>query len=284
MAGIYLAPAKVNLFLHVGAPSSDGFHPLCSAMVFAEAGDMVSIGSGPGVSVSGPFAADLEGGGDNLVARAMSAFSQWLPANFGLHLEKHLPVAAGLGGGSSDAGAAFRLMRESFAPDMPDGQLEALAATLGSDGAACLWARAVLAEGRGERLSRWSSLPVIHGVLVNPCLAVSTAAVYRRYDEIGHFSDVTTPDHPDAFGSVQTLSDWLAAARNDLQAAAVSIEPGIAEVLAELEANDGVLLARMSGSGATCFALCRDPIAAARVSDEIARTHADWWVQACRLS
>ncbi len=284
MAVTYLAPAKVNLFLHVGAPAQDGFHPVCSAMVFADMGDVVSIGGGSDLSVSGPFAMALEGGGENLVTRALAAFEPHLARPVGLHLEKRLPVAAGLGGGSSDAGAALRLLRDVHAPSVTDRALEEIAARLGSDGAACLWARNVLSEGRGERLSPWPSMPELHGVLVNPGIGVSTPAVYRRFDELGVFSDVVAPARPAAFADIASLIGWLKTTRNDLQAAALSLAPEIGTVLSELEGSSLVRLARMSGSGATCFALCGDQDAARQLGSDLARTHPGWWVQACRLS
>jgi len=250
MAGNCLAPAKVNLFLHVGAPSEDGFHPICSAMVFADAGDLVSFDPRPGLTLSGPFASGLDAGSDNLVARAMRSLGEHLPEGVGLHLEKRLPIAAGLGGGSSDAGAALRLLRTAYAPEMSDQVLEALAASLGSDGAACLWAKAVLAEGRGERLSPWDLPPDLHGVLVNPGIAVSTGGVYRKFDEMAVFADVRPPPaRPDVFADAAALARWLTTTRNDLQSPALAMEPGIGDVLDELESGPGVLLARMSGSG-----------------------------------
>jgi len=150
-----LAPAKINLFLHVGAPAPDGYHPLCSLMVFADIGDRVGVTEAPGFRLGGPYGSALEGEGDNLVLRAARALAARLGGREipGLILDKRLPVAAGLGGGSSDAGAALRLLREAWAPDLSDSDLEAVAASLGADGAACLWGRPVLAEGRGERLS-----------------------------------------------------------------------------------------------------------------------------------
>ena len=284
MADSRLASAKVNLFLHVDAPSPDGFHPICSAMVFADIGDQVSLTEGPGLSVSGPFASELSGGGENLVARAVKAFEPFLPGAIGLHLDKRLPVAAGLGGGSSDAGAALRLMRDTFAPQVSESDLESLAASLGSDGAACLWARAVLARGRGEQLSPWPSMPQLFGVLINPGVSVSTAAVYRRFDELGKFEGLEVPNLPPRFQSVAQLAQWLKWTRNDLQPPALTIAPVIGTVLVELEASPGVRLARMSGSGATCFALCEDQDSAQRLAQSLAERHGDWWVQACAFS
>lgn len=284
MAGSRLAPAKVNLFLHVDAPTPDGFHPICSAMVFADVGDLVSLTESPGLTVAGPFAGELSGGGENLVVRAMKALEPQLPGPVGLHLEKRLPVAAGLGGGSSDAGAALRLLRDTFARQVTDPTLEGLAASLGSDGAACLWASAVMARGRGELLSPWPSMPKLYGVLVNPRVGVSTAAVYGRFDDLGEFAGLEIPDLPPEFGTVEHLAHWLKQTRNDLERPALTIAPVIGTVLAELEMARGVLLARMSGSGATCFALCDDQAAADGLARSLEARHGDWWVQACAFS
>lgn len=284
MTGTCLAPAKVNLFLHVGAPQPDGFHPLCSAMVFADVGDRISLSDQPGLMVTGPFAPALVGGGENLVSRAMTLLADRLPEQTGLRLDKQLPVASGLGGGSSDAGAALRLLRETFAPDIADRELEALAASLGSDGAACLWAKAVLAEGRGERLSPWARLPEVCGVLVNPGVAVSTAGVYRRFDTLAAFSETAPPARPPGFDHVSDLADWLQGTCNDLQAPALSLEPRIGQVLDALSASPQVLMARMSGSGATCFALCPDMASATDLAGSLLRDHPGWWTRACRFS
>jgi len=192
------APAKVNLFLHVGAPAADGYHPICSLMAFADVGDRLEVARADALDlrVRGAFAGGAPPGPDNLVLRAAHA----LIARAGgpappvaLTLEKVLPVAAGLGGGSSDAGAAFRLLREALGVRLGDADLEAVAATLGADGAACLWGRPVIAQGRGERLSAAPVLPPLDAVLVNPGVPVSTPQVYRRLDESGRFGDVAPP-------------------------------------------------------------------------------------------
>ncbi|MEI6440464.1 MAG: 4-(cytidine 5'-diphospho)-2-C-methyl-D-erythritol kinase [Alphaproteobacteria bacterium] len=281
---VYLAPAKVNLFLHVGAPADDGFHPICSGMVFCDYGDLVALSSSPGLSVSGPFSGHLDSGGVNLVDRAMSALADRLPPGVGLTLEKRLPVAAGLGGGSSDAGAALRLLRANFVPELSDEELEDIAASLGSDGAACLWGRSVLAQGRGERMSPWPAMPTLYGVLVNPRVEISTAKVYRRFDEMAVFSDCTPPEMPSGFQGASVIAGWLRNLRNDLQAPALSLAPVIETVLNALQSADGVLLARMSGSGATCFAICEDEAASDRLAGAMGRAYPAWWVQACRLA
>ena len=288
MAGDTLAPAKINLYLHVGAPGADGYHPLCSLMVFADAGDRVTLHDGDTltVKVRGPFAHQLSGEDDNLVlraARALLAKARGPQALGAFTLEKRLPVAAGLGGGSSDAGAALRLMREDMNPRLDDTELEAVAAGLGADGAACLWGRPVLAQGWGERLSSAPDLPILEAVLVNPGVAVPTPAVYAAFDAAGAFGDIEPPPMPDAFESVEELAGWLATTRNDLEAPAVALAPAIGDVLATLADEPEALIARMSGSGATCFALCQSEVEAETLAERIMAMKPDWWVQRCRL-
>jgi 4-diphosphocytidyl-2-C-methyl-D-erythritol kinase len=289
-----LAPAKVNLFLHVGAPDASGYHPLCSLMVFADIGDRVSVRSSAEddphadfFRADGPFAGNL--GGDlstNLVVRAAEALwgaGRAARPGVSFRLEKQLPVASGLGGGSTDAGAALHLLREQWQLGIDDGELEAVAAGLGADGAACLWGRPVLAEGRGERLGRAPRLPELHAVLVNPGVAVSTPEVYRRLDATGTFGDVAPPTMPDAFESAAELAGWLAAHRNDLEAPAVDVAPEVGAVLATLREEPEALLARVSGSGGTCFALCADDIAAETLAERVEGLAPHWWVRRCRL-
>lgn len=282
-----LAPAKVNLFLHVGAPTADGYHPVCSLMVFADIGDRVSMELGEGsLIVNGPFAKGLGRESDNLIIRAVRAFVAELGrpmSELAFALDKQLPVASGLGGGSSDAGAALRLIRDVFAPQVDDRRLETVAASLGADGAACLWARPVLAEGRGERLRAAPGLPVLDAVLVNPGVAVSTPAVYRGLDASGTFGDVAPPPMPEAFESPQEVAAWLATMSNDLEAPAIAAAPEVGAVLATLRDEPETLLARVSGSGGTCFALCADDMAAETLAERIEAMAPHWWVRRCRL-
>jgi 4-diphosphocytidyl-2-C-methyl-D-erythritol kinase len=288
MARAAFAPAKLNLFLHVGAPGAGGYHPICSLMVFADVGDRVSTFDAEALSlaVAGPFAGDLAGEGDNLVLRAAHALiaeAKRPVAPVGLSLEKLLPVASGLGGGSSDAGAALRLLRETFELSLDNSRLEALAASLGSDGAACLWGVPVLAEGHGERLTSAPGLPPLDAVLVRPPVAVSTAGVYRRFDELGRFGSVAPPAMPDAFEDAVDLAAWLAGQRNDLEAAAIAVAPEVGTVLETLAGEPETLLARVSGSGGACFALCASDIEAESLAERLEAMAPRWWVQRCRL-
>jgi 4-diphosphocytidyl-2-C-methyl-D-erythritol kinase len=283
-----LAPAKLNLFLHVGAPGDDGYHPICSLMAFADVGDRVSTFDAEALclAVTGPFAGDLGAAEDNLVlraARALIAEARRPVAPIGLCLEKCLPVASGLGGGSSDAGAALRILREALDLSVGNERLEALAAGLGSDGAACLWGAPVLARGRGERLSAAPGLPPLDAVLVRAPVAVSTAEVYRRFDALGRCGDVAPPAMPDAFEDAADLAAWLAGQRNDLEAAAVEVAPEVGAVLETLAGEPEALVARVSGSGGACFALCASDIEAESLAERLEAIAPAWWVQRCRV-
>jgi 4-diphosphocytidyl-2-C-methyl-D-erythritol kinase len=288
MARVAFAPAKLNLYLHVGAPGEDGYHPLCSLMAFADLGDLVSTFEAEALSlrVRGPFAADLGDDDDNLVLRAARALiteARRPVAPVGISLEKRLPVASGLGGGSSDAGAALRLLREVCSLPLDNDRLAAVAASLGADGAACLWGAPAIAQGRGEQLSSAPGLPPLDIVLANPRVPVSTAEVYRRFDAAGRFSDVMPPRAPDAFEDATELAAWLAGQRNDLESPAIAVAPQVGAVLETLAGEPETLLARVSGSGGTCFALCAGDIEAEGLAERLEAMAPDWWIARCRL-
>jgi 4-diphosphocytidyl-2-C-methyl-D-erythritol kinase len=286
------ARAKVNLYLHVAAPDARGYHPLQSLVTFADIGDEVSLYEAeassekltPDLSVSGRFAEGLSAGEDNLILKAVRVFEAAAGCRVdrhAIHLVKTLPIASGLGGGSADAGAALHLLRDAYAPDMDDEALGAIAARTGADGVMCLWARSSLAEGYGERLTP-AALPSVAAVLINPGGACATAEVYRRFDAQGRFSrlDAMAED----IVNVEELTIFLANTRNDLQAPAVAMQPVIGEVLAALAAQPETLFARMSGSGATCFALCRSDGEAQALGRRMQLEWPGAWVAPCRLS
>lgn len=266
------ARAKVNLYLHLLGRRADGYNLLDSLAVFPAIGDRLTAAAGQGLSlqIGGPFGANLAADPDNLVLRATRALAKahGLEPNTALRLEKHLPLASGIGGGSSDAAAALRLLSRLWGVDVPEG----LALSLGADVPVCLTApEPRLMAGIGEVLSPAPPMPDFWMVLVNPGVAVATGAV---------FAAVTERDNPPAppmppLTDFAALSDWLAQQRNDLQPAAISACPAIAEVLAALS---DAPLARMSGSGATCFALHADEADAATQADRLRCAHPDWWV------
>ncbi len=284
------APAKVNLYLHVAPPTPDGMHPVASLMVFADVGDTLTAeagGRGITLQVHGHFAPDLAGldPDRNLIVRAARRLAELAGTpepDLAFWLDKALPTAAGLGGGSSDAGAALRLTAAVLGLAADDPRLEQVAGEMGADGPACLAARPVLGTGRGDILSAPPRLPPIHAVLVN-CGALSlTGAVYRAYDDAGAPGDA----EPLALAhdlDAAALVSGLSGGRNDLEAPAAALTPAVADTLALVAQQPQARLTRLSGSGATVFALCDDAVAARALADRIATLKPDWWVRRCQL-
>ena len=282
-----IAPAKINLFLHVGAKQSDGYHPVCSLMIFADIGDAVGFYAADAMEfvVEGPFGKAL-GSGDNLVTRARDRFADLFgppPTPFGLALDKRLPIAAGLGGGSADAAATLRLLADRAGVARDDPRLDAIARKLGADVAACLAGWTVVAEGRGDDLTPAPDMPVLHAVLVNPGAPSSTPAVYGAFDALPPGPGADRPDLPAKIASARDAAAIFATLRNDLEAPAIALQPLIGEALSALAAQPETLLARMSGSGATSFALTETAEDAATLAARLAGAHPAWWVKACRL-
>lgn len=281
MSETEFAPAKVNLFLHVGRPGSDGRHPVASLATFANVGDMLVVRRAARftLTVDGPFANDIGPADDNLISRAL-AIAEAPP--MAVHLTKALPAASGLGGGSSDAGAALRAALKLF-PEIGEDRIAAAAGAIGADGPLCLRASAALAEGQGERLSDPPGFPALACVLVNPGVASPTGPVYRAYDADPHDGGVRLPQTPSTFADACAFIEFLASCRNDLEGPAVRLEPRIGQCLDWLRRRTEPVLVRMSGSGATCFALCEDDAAAGRLAAATISEHPAWWVKACRL-
>lgn len=236
------APAKLNLTLHVTGRRPDGWHLLDSLVVFARLGDEVAPGDSPGLTVDGPMAAGVPGGADNLVLRAAALAGVAAPA---LRLTKRLPAASGMGGGSSDAAATLRLL--GARPDT------AALMRLGADLPVCMLApQPCRMRGLGEDLRPVAGLPRLWLVLVNPGLPLSTPAVFAALDL---HENPPMPDPLPRFAAAPALADWLSTQRNDLQAPACRIAPPVGQVLNALAAQPGCLLARMTGSGATCLGI-----------------------------
>ena len=274
------ARAKVNLYLHVTGRRADGYHTLDSLVVFTELADSVTVCPAVGLSlaVDGPFAADLGAARDNLVWRAAGALAEaaGVPADAEIRLTKRLPVAAGLGGGSADAAAALLAMRQLWGGDGAD--VAALAADLGADVPACLAGVAAFIGGIGEDVTPAPALPAAGLVLVNPGVPLATPRVFaaRSGDYSGPERFAEPPE------TAADLAALLGQRRNDLTVAAVGLCPPIGGVLAALEAAPGCRLARMSGSGATCFGLFDDLDAARHGAAAVARP--GWWVAPTRLA
>ena len=272
------APAKVNLYLHLRGRRADGYHLLDSLAVFPAIGDRLTAAPGPGqglsLQIGGPFGAGLVADPGNLVLRAARALAEahGLAPDAALRLDKHLPVASGVGGGSSDAAAALRLLSRLWGVAIPD----RLAVSLGADVPVCLGApEPRLMAGIGERLAPAPHMPEFWMVLVNPGVAVATGAVFAAVGQRD-----SPPGPPPPLTDFAALTGWLAHQRNDLQAAAVALCPAIAEVLAAL---GDAPLARMSGSGATCFALHGGEAGAVAQADRLRRSRPDWWVEAASV-
>lgn len=279
------APAKINLCLHVGTRRSDGYHDLESLVVFVETGDTLTLERAERLSlaITGPFAEALPVADDNLVLKAARLLAERMGCTAAAHilLTKRLPVASGIGGGSADAAATLRGLARLWQLDITTDELLEIAASLGADVPMCVASVAAWVEGRGERMSRVHGIPEIALVLANPMVAVSTAEVFAKLDRR---TGVGRTQLPPIFNDVPAIVDFLRSTANDLQTPAVEIAPVIADVLKEMRRLPGVLFARMSGSGATCFGVFPDRQQAERAAADIQATHPGWWIAATGLA
>ena len=279
------APAKLNLYLHVLGRRADGYHLLDSLVAFADVGDEVTVAPAAALSLAleGPFAPALAGEkpDGNLVWRAAIALAERAgraPA-VALTLRKNLPVASGIGGGSSDAATTLAALAELWQLDLSSPRFADLAAALGADVPVCLLGRTAWLGGVGEAVTPAPALPAAWVVLANPGVAVSTPAVFKARH--GAFSAPARFEAgaPDA----AALASLLQARRNDLTEAAISVAPEISDVLQALQSLPEALLTRMCGSGATCFALFATEAAARAGAQRLASTRPRWWVAAAQL-
>jgi 4-diphosphocytidyl-2-C-methyl-D-erythritol kinase len=281
------APAKLNLYLHVTGKRPDGYHMLDSLVAFTELGDALTLEPQAGdmtLTITGPFAASLAGEepANNLVTRAARRLAEKLGRRTEgrIALTKNLPVASGIGGGSADAAACLRALARLWGLPADAPALFEVAAGLGSDIPVCVVGRSRYFGGVGDQLAAAPLLPETHVVLVNPNVPVSTPAVFKArgaapFSQPARFSQ--TPSDAAA------LADLLRARGNDLTAPALTVAPVIADVLSALERSDGCLLARLSGSGATCFALYATATEAQTAAAHIRTAEPGWWAQATRL-
>jgi len=283
------APAKINLTLHVLGRRMDGWHELESLVVFSRSGDRLSLTLRPvlELTVSGPSAAASGATDDNLVckaARHLAARVEGLQLGT-FHLEKRLPVAAGIGGGSSDAAAALRLLARANHLPLDDPRLIDAARATGADVPVCLAAKGRMMMGFGDKLGPLIRLPPLMSLIVNPRVPVETKHVFQRMN-ISAGAETRFGGHPDILDGIgpEQLYALLRKSRNDMEDAACTIAPIIGDVLAVLAAAPGCKLARMSGSGATCFALFEDCKTAARAKKTILRAHPEWWVKVSLLN
>jgi len=286
------APAKINLALHVVGQRADGHHLLESLVTFADRGDRIGFASADAdlFTVSGPFAAELpmdaSAEGANLVLKARDLLREELrsgnPAAAGpvhLHLEKNLPLASGIGGGSADAAATLLGLLELWGATIEPSQLDAMALTLGADVPMCLAGMSLLAKGIGEDITPLADLPSLPLVLVNPLVGVSTPVVFRTLANKTNPPLVLPRD-------MKTMDDWLSAMatmRNDLQPPAQQLQPVISDVCQALT-EAGAILVRMSGSGATCFGIFDDGEHAAATARTLSAVQPGWYVLACNTT
>jgi 4-diphosphocytidyl-2-C-methyl-D-erythritol kinase len=283
-----IAPAKINLALHVVGQRADGYHLLESLVTFADAGDRVgfSLSGEDSFTVSGPFSSDLPvtgaGTASNLVLKARDLLREHLSENgiearpVRLHLEKNLPVASGIGGGSADAAATILGLLDVWQASIDRDSLQEIALKLGADVPMCLHGRPLVARGIGENIQTVTGFPSFPMLIVNPLKAVLTPVIFKLLKDKAKPQLSMPKDKPSRDGWIDLLKDL----RNDLEAPARDLEPNIATVSAAL-ALTGACLVRMSGSGASCFGL----YASARARDEAAavlsREHPNWYVLAC---
>lgn len=283
-----LAPAKINLFLHVLGRRSDGYHLLESLVSFADIGDRLALvpAAGLALRIDGPFGEGLAGEADNLVLKAARAFAAHIGgAGLGaFHLTKNLPVASGLGGGSSDAAAALRLMARLNGLRLDDPRLMDCARFLGADVPVCLQAGPRLMRGIGHELGPVLEASTMPALLVNPGIAVETRAVFAGLGLSAGERHVfeEPPGTPDATeGPVERLKRSTV---NHLEVPAKAVAPVINTVIESLAAQPGCRIARMSGSGATCFALFSTDAEVRATAQAIGAAYPCWWVAPCRIT
>lgn len=267
------APAKLNLCLHVTGRRPDGYHLLDSLVVFAGVGDQVTAEPAEGFSlvVDGPMSAGLSAGDDNLVLRAARMTGA---RGASLTLWKELPVASGIGGGSADAAAALRAMAALTGAPLPAPDA---VRHLGADVPVCLAGRPARMRGTGDDLSPLPPLPPVWVVLANPGLPLETPAVFGAMTQR---DNPPLPDRLPRWADAAALAGFLRDQRNDLEPAALRLQPAIGQVLDALGAQPGALIARMSGSGATCLALFADEGRARTAAHMMSRHHPGWWIRA----
>lgn len=276
------AHAKINLALHVTGQRADGYHLLDSLVAFAGIGDRLRAEPAAGLTlrVEGPFAAGVPEGEDNLVLRA-ARLCLGARGGAALTLIKNLPPASGVGGGSADAAATIRVLRrlqleQGLSPAPVAAEAGPAILALGADVPVCLASHPARMRGIGERLD-WLTLPEAHVVLANPRVEVPTAAVFRA---LPGKENPALPEPLPRWPDARALAGWLRGQRNDLEAPACALAPAIRAVLAALAALPGALVARMSGSGATCFALFEAEEGAARAAEALRAENPGWWVAA----
>jgi len=259
------APAKINLSLRVGRAREDGYHPLDSLVTFADWGDTITVRDEIALmmSMSGEASEDLIEEENNLVLRAARALQDHAGIDKGamIHLHKEIPVAAGLGGGSADAAATLRALNQLWELDLELDELARIGLSIGADVPACVYSRPLRMRGIGEWIELIDNFPAFNAILINPGVKVSTGKVFEAFDE-------TQPaELKEAKGRGPNVLDWLSREPNSLERPAMRVQPKIKKALQWLDRQDGVDLVRMSGSGASCFAIFEDDADAEKAAD-----------------
>ena len=275
------APAKLNLFLQITGKRADGYHLIESLAGFTDFGDWVEVSDAPELAllIDGPFAALLQGdNNNNLVLKAARALQRHCRITRGahIHLHKAIPIGAGLGGGSSDAAAALKTLIELWQLSIPEPELHTIALSLGSDVPVCLLQKTAWISGIGEQVLPVAMMVECWVLLVNPNIPLLTADVYQKFS--GVFSPASQPLA--SISSLNHLVGIMQSRHNALEAPAISLLPAIAGILSALRSTDGCRIARMSGSGATCYALYDSQAQAQRAAEMM---QVGWWAQVTRF-
>lgn len=279
-----LARAKVNLYLHVTGKRADGYHLLDSLIVFAETGDEISVAAADDLSltIDGPFGTGLDAGPSNLVLRAAQGLRDLTGVKNGaaIRLQKNLPIASGIGGGSADAATTLLSLIDLWQVKPDRKALYALAEKLGADVPVCLDGHPSFVGGIGEDIQPAGNLPEAHLLLVNPLVETPTPAVFKA--RRGDFSPPARWDQPPK--SARYLATFLATRKNDLTAPAIIVAPVVADVLSAIAATKDCLLSRLSGSGATCFGVFETATTAEAARQQVKAQHPDWWTVAAKIA
>jgi len=281
------AAAKINLYLHVTGLRDDGYHTLESLVAFAGIHDTLTLAPAPDLTltVTGPFADGLGADEDNLVMMAADRLRRAAAIDVGcaIGLEKYLPVAAGIGGGSADAAAVLGGLVRLWEINPAALDLNDLGLTLGADVPVCLFGEAAYVGGIGEKVTRAPMLPAAWLVLINPGVTLSTPAVFKARQKINQERGSGTDRFEESPATAAMLAEYLHTRNNDLTDDAIGLQPVIGDVLDSLHGSEEILLARMSGSGATCFGLYAEADGAALAAAELSQRHPEWWVRATPL-
>lgn len=284
-----LCPAKINLFLHILGKRADNYHILESLVTFADVGDELSFSANDNpliLEITGPYASELAGFAvsDNLIMKAARQFARHFDIEIvgSFKLVKNLPVASGIGGGSSNAAMAIKLLMQAY---NKQGDIDDMLLKLGADVPVCFGGKNVIMSGIGEDLLEWPNLPELNAVLVNPNQAVSTAKIFTELNAKNDIAAYRFADRPaHKIADTQEMVEFLKNQTNDMQAAAIGICPEIGTILQALNECDDAMFAQMSGSGATCFVIFNTAAQAQLAARKLVRAHPNWWVEPTKFA